>query len=291
MRLNVAMLSDVGRIRETNEDASSMFLGSKYPNHRSRGDIFVVSDGMGGASAGEIASSMATKIIIDAYYQNSQPAKSVEDILCDAVCKANSEIFRLSQDKCELKGMGCTVTAAVFVKNRVVIANVGDSRAYRIRKNEILQITEDHSWIAEQIKNNVISLDQAKTHPYRNVITRALGTNDIVQPDLFSHKIARDDVYLLCSDGLHGLVSDNEIANTIAAHNLKIACRRLIDIANERGGSDNITALLVKVGKTGKFAFEQDNTIKISTEVPRIISLFNALQDAFRNRRIARNAK
>lgn len=241
--------TDIGRYRQTNEDAH-------FRDDAMR--LYIVADGMGGHAAGEIASAEA----VDAIYgmikrgmptlgdldepMNEQKARAATRLMEGAIQGATYMVFAISQfehDKC---GMGTTITAALFVGDALVIGQVGDSRVYQVRGAVARQITEDHTLIAWQVKQGILSADEARFSPHKNVITRAVGNRDYVQVDTSIVRVERGDRYLLCSDGLHGYLQLEEIPDLVDLGGAN-AVGAFIDLANLRGGRDNITAVLVEV--------------------------------------------
>jgi serine/threonine protein phosphatase PrpC len=246
-------LTDVGKKRRHNEDA--------YLLDVERG-LFVVADGMGGHAAGEVASRITVESIqefiagTEEEHENTWPfgfnnRYSLEgNRLTTAVEKANEKVMRAVQNRPELKGMGTTVVAALFDEDRVTLVHVGDSRAYLFRGHELKRLTDDHSWVQEQVNAGILSEDEAKSHPLKNVVTRALGGAAHVAVDLIEVPLTTGDRFLLCSDGLTGMVSDEEIVKHLGSDDPPDrAVRSLVELANERGGIDNITAILVEVAK------------------------------------------
>jgi protein phosphatase len=229
-----AALSDVGRQREGNED--SMLV---------QPPLFVVADGMGGAQAGEVASGIAVDTLADV------PAEpdNAEDALVAAITDANQRIHAKAQDDRDLAGMGTTLTATLVHDGKVTIGHVGDSRAYRYREGEFAQLTDDHSLVAELERHGKLTAAEARVHPQRSMILRALGIGDEVEVDTYCFEGSEDDVFLLCSDGLAGVVHDEVLAEVLrAAESLEIAAQELIDLANLSGGPDNITTVLFRLG-------------------------------------------
>lgn len=251
MALTAFGLTDVGRKRKHNEDA--------YLLDAERG-LFVVADGMGGHAAGEVASRLTVESIQEFIsgteddHDNTWPfgynnRYSVDgNRLSTAVERANEKVMRAVVNRPELKGMGTTVVAALFDERRATLVHVGDSRAYLYRESELRRLTDDHSWVQEQVNAGILSEEEARSHPLKNVVTRALGGGAHVAVDLMEIPVGDGDRFLLCSDGLTGMVSDEEITNAIAStRTLEQIVRGLIDLANERGGLDNITAIMVEV--------------------------------------------
>jgi PPM family protein phosphatase len=244
-------LTDVGRKRRHNEDA--------YLLDAERG-LFVVADGMGGHAAGEVASRITVESIqeyiaaTEEEHESSWPfgfnsRVSVEgNRLTTAVEKANEKVMRAVQNRPELKGMGTTVVAALFDADRATLVHVGDSRAYLFRDGELRRLTDDHSWVQEQVNAGILSEDEAKSHPLKNVVTRALGGAAHVSVDLIEVPVRPGDRFLLCSDGLTGMVPDEDLFSHFRTDGvIEKTVRQLIDTANDRGGVDNITAIVVEV--------------------------------------------
>ncbi len=237
MQLRHAARTDVGATRDHNEDNFGVEAGSE---RAAAGALFVVCDGIGGFASGEVASELAVQTIIDRFY--ADPRSDRAAALEAAFHAANEAVFRQGGGK-----MGTTGVAAVFHDDALVVANVGDCRAYLIRNHQAQQITRDHSFVAEQVAAGVMTEEQAQASSYRHVITRGIGHRPEVEVDIFRLPLLRDDIVVLCSDGLHGQVQPHEIALAVTKAPLDQACRGLIRLANERGGPDNITVVAVKV--------------------------------------------
>ncbi|WP_251230939.1 Stp1/IreP family PP2C-type Ser/Thr phosphatase [Adlercreutzia aquisgranensis] len=224
--------TDVGCLRDHNEDS----LAVSPP-------LYVVADGMGGHAAGEVASEIAVNTIVAA-----APAHADAQGLADAVVEANREVIEASHDERGREGMGCTVTAALLEGERLVIAQVGDSRAYLMHKGELQQVTRDHSLMAELIEAGDITPEEARVHPKRSVITRALGSDPLMQPDIYELNVEAGDRLLLCSDGLSTMLTDDRIANTLGRIGDAQRCAsQLVNEAIEAGGYDNITVIVVDI--------------------------------------------
>lgn len=243
--LTFAAKTDLGRVRENNEDKFDWWEPEDSALLAARGRLYAVADGMGGHAAGQIAAEMALKIIGDAYFGGTRG--SVEDALTRAIVKANTEIFDTARAIPSRKGMGCTVVLLAVVGESAVLAWAGDSRIYRIRDGRPEQLTEDHSWVREQVRMGALSEEEAHRSPYRNVITRCLGPEPAVTPETRREPLRDGDIFLLCSDGLTGPVDDDALAEIVASRAPAFACRELIALANERGGPDNITAAVVRL--------------------------------------------
>ena len=242
MRLEWAALSDRGRRRTTNEDA---FLADSGLG------LFVVADGMGGHAAGEVASRLAVDTLRQALLELA-PLAEPRAALESAVRLANQAIFEQTLQQQDLQGMGTTVVFLLAAPAVAWIGHVGDSRAYRIRAGAIQQLTHDHSWVGEQVRQGLLSPEEARKHPWRNVVTRALGSKDRVEVDLDAEPLRPGDTILLCSDGLNTMLGEEQILDAVrgAGNNLEEACRQLVERANKRGGEDNVTVLLLTASET-----------------------------------------
>src|SRR3954452_12506762 len=226
--------SDVGRQRESNEDA--LFVAPP---------MFAVADGMGGARAGEVASELATK----AFEEHGESADPPERQLTALAQQANRSIYDLASSDDSLRGMGTTLTGAMVSDREVAIGHVGDSRAYRLRDGALEQLTRDHSLVAELERSGQISPEAAEHHPQKSIITRALGPEPDVEVDTYTVPARAGDVFLLSSDGLTGMVSDDELAAILGkAPSLEEAAASLVRAANQNGGKDNITVVLFRLG-------------------------------------------
>ena len=246
--------TDVGMKRRLNED---VFLID--------GELgaYVVADGMGGHSAGEVASRLAVDAIIDALREGRPlleeatwpdhwdgERSATANLLADAIVYGHRAVLDAVGGDTELKGMGTTVVAALLdeAQRRLVIGHVGDSRAYRLRNGSLELLTEDHSWVHEQVREGNLSEEAARTHPLKNVVTQALGGSADPVVDILETDAEPDDIYLLCSDGLNTMLTDGEIERIIAgAASLSEAGQNLVIAANERGGNDNVTVVLLRV--------------------------------------------
>ncbi|HEX9711805.1 MAG TPA: Stp1/IreP family PP2C-type Ser/Thr phosphatase [Actinomycetota bacterium] len=233
--LRTASSTDVGRVRDRNEDA--IFCGE---------NVFAVADGLGGHRAGEVASSLALEPI--AALDQAAPREAARR-LADAVKRSNLSVFERSQGQDELKGMGTTLTAVVVAEGTAHLAHVGDSRCYLIRGAGITRISRDHTLVARMVDEGKLTPEQAESHPQRSILTRALGAEPTVDVEEIRVPLVAGDRLLLCSDGLTGVVGDDELHAIISdGSDLDEISQRLIDEANERGGHDNISVVLVDVG-------------------------------------------
>src|ERR1700730_2729031 len=250
LRLDVAQLTDVGRKREHNEDNMAYVIPKDPQVMAMKGALFIVADGMGGHAAGEVASEIAVDTVSNAYYMDDN--EDVTTPLLLAIKRANVAIHQRAAENLLRSGMGTTCVAAVLRGNMAYIANVGDSRAYLVRHGQIKQVSQDHSWVAEQVRAGLLTEDQARTHAQRNVITRCLGTQSDVEIDVFPEAIEEKDALILCTDGLSaGQVSDDEIRKIVDQTAPQESVYHLVERANENGGPDNITAIVVSVQEVG----------------------------------------
>lgn len=237
--------TDMGRVRENNEDKFDFYDPEEPAILAARGSLFAVADGMGGAQAGQIASEMLLKQLINSYYDD--PFSEVENALRNAIVQANDQIYSLAQMIPERQGMGTTLVTTIFLEDKVLVAHVGDSRVYRIRNGECERITVDHSWVEEQTRMGLMTRDQAELSPFKNIITRSVGAMQYVDPELSMHAAVPGDTWVLCSDGLTGYVEDVEITDIVTTHSASEATRQLILLANARGGRDNITVFVISI--------------------------------------------
>jgi protein phosphatase len=238
MKLSAAARSDVGLRRSANEDAYALApaLG-----------LYLVADGMGGHVAGQVASQLAAKSTVEALQKVHGRDAALTEKLRYCVAWANRHIFETAEAKPELAGMGTTLVCVLAGRGRIALAHVGDSRAYLVRGGRIRQLTDDHSLVAELVRRRELSPAAAHDHPHRHVLTRALGVRRRIDADFAELTPAAGDVLALCSDGLTNHVGDTEIATVVANETaLDDACARLVDLANARGGEDNITIALVR---------------------------------------------
>lgn len=228
------MKTHVGLVRKQNEDAA--WFDEKHA-------VFAVADGMGGHLAGEVASEMAIEAVRKIALCGVRPGIAS---LREMAAKAHEAIYSHAQCHPQCAGMGTTLSVMWHSGHYAYIAHVGDSRIYRLRSGVLEQITQDHSLVEELVRAHVITREEARTHPRRNVITRALGTHGENAPDLLAADVRPGDLWLLCSDGLSGMVEDEEICRTLCEYPLEAAADRLIDLALKAGGRDNVTLVLYR---------------------------------------------
>lgn len=247
--LSIVRLSDTGKLRKRNEDtiASDVSIG-----------LAVLADGMGGYNAGDVASQMAVLTITadlktkfkHAIQENQLiDTSNIKSHLVNAVNTANNAIFQVSREQAQCAGMGTTLVLSVFIDNKIVIGHIGDSRAYLFRNHDLTQLTNDHSVLQEQLDSGLLTAEQAKFVTYKNFVTRALGVESEVDLELSTFDVAIGDIYLLCSDGLTEMVEDDEIRTTLIENreNLAHAANTLVQKANQHGGKDNISVILIEV--------------------------------------------
>jgi protein phosphatase len=243
--LKIAAKTDMGQVRENNEDKFEFYEPEDPSILAARGCVYAVADGIGGAQAGQIASELLLKTLIAGYYDN--PSPDLVTALYESIVAANDRIHSLAQMIPERNGMGATLTATVFCEDRVIVAQVGDSRAYCLRNGTLFQITQDHSWVEEQVRAGVMTREDAESSPFKNVITRSVGAAPTVNPDFYEEQAQPGDIWVLCSDGLTAYASQDEIAAIVGSSPPSEAVRQFIEMANARGGRDNITAFVIAV--------------------------------------------
>lgn len=232
----VGMLSDVGNYRTLNEDSIKVYSDDKIA-------IYLVADGMGGHNAGEIASRLAVEKIIE-YIKQSMDYDNLGSILKEAICYANSEIFNAAKSEENLYGMGTTITSCIVSNENLIVANVGDSSCYVLQGTSLIKITKDHSLVQQLIDNGSITEEEALKHPNRNIITRALGTSENVEVDIFYLDMRKVDKVLLCSDGLTNEVTKKEMEEILFKYDNQASCDKLVKLSKEKGGRDNISVIV-----------------------------------------------
>lgn len=246
--MKYSCVSHVGKVRKNNEDYCK---GEVISTNSGELGIFAIADGMGGYNKGEVASELAveniTRFLKNNLIQNEVvKINYIDDIFKQAYNNVNSIIYKKSQDDKECEGMGTTLTTVIIYKDKVYIANVGDSRCYMVVKGKLEKITKDHSYVEELIATHIITEEEAKKHPKRNIITRALGTEEIIIVDIYKKDINHNDKVLLTTDGLTGYIDKDEINEIISSDDdLDVIANNLIDKANEVAGKDNVTVILI----------------------------------------------
>jgi protein phosphatase len=249
--LQIVSLTHPGMVRTHNEDSVGVEAAC---------GLVVLADGMGGYNAGEVASGIAVSVTATEIAQRLQQASPADidpdgheelavSLLRNNIQKANTSIYHASQSQPQYAGMGTTIVAGLFYDNRVAVGHVGDSRMYRLRGEALTTVTKDHSLLQEQIDSGMISVEDARYSKNRNLVTRAVGIDEHVVPEIHVHDVHVGDIYLLCSDGLNDMVEDQDIESVLYAMqgNLPLAAQQLIQMANDNGGRDNVSVMLVKV--------------------------------------------
>ena len=249
--LEIVLRTDPGIVRGHNEDA--VFAN---PNQ----GFVILADGMGGYNAGEVASGMATMLLsseMENAFATSPPHELDEEsgqrfarrCLLEKIAVANAAIYHSAESQPQYAGMGTTLVAALFCDNQLTVAHIGDSRLYRLRGEEFALLTRDHSFLQEQIDSGVLSVEEARFSQNKNLVTRALGVDPVVEAEIQDYDVQAGDIYLLCSDGLNDMVEDEEIQFTLhmLSANLELAATQLVQMANDNGGRDNVSVILVKV--------------------------------------------
>lgn len=247
--IEIVARTDRGSVRSHNEDSvlADTAIG-----------LAVLADGMGGYNAGEVASGMTTALLgseltkaLGEHGTNEDGGAWVQDVIREEIARANSAIYQAAQSQPQYAGMGTTLVMAVFHDDMATVAHIGDSRLYRLRGQEFGPVTRDHSLLQEQIDSGLITPEQARSSQNRNLVTRALGVDPEVEPEIRDYEVLPGDIYLFCSDGLNDMVEDEEIGETLQmlASNLDVCATQLIQMANDYGGRDNISVILVRIKK------------------------------------------
>ncbi len=235
--------SDKGKVREINEDY--FYISTSLDEVQ----LYILADGMGGYNGGEIASSLAVqtaKNYIENNFKETEKDKdSIIQLLGSSMEYANMIVYEKAKENPELQGMGTTLEICLIYNNKVYIGHVGDSRIYRIRKSFIRKLTQDHSYVQKLVKEGTITKEQAEHHPQKNMLMKALGCNAFVEPDVMVKGFLKDDILIMCSDGLSNLVGQETIYE-MASQNIEQATKDLVKLANDRGGYDNITVVIIK---------------------------------------------
>lgn len=246
--LETAIYSDAGRVRTHNEDAvyANPHLG-----------LAILADGMGGYNAGEVASRMVTTLLssgVEDAFSKRKPQRQggrreAHDVLEAQIASANTAVYQAAQSQAQYAGMGTTLVMALFYDDSMTVAHIGDSRLYRLRGDEFQQITHDHSLLQEQIDSGMLRQEEARHAKNRNLVTRALGVDATVEPEIRDYDTLAGDIYLLCSDGLNDMVEDSAISTAIELYSasLDLAATKLVQMANDNGGRDNVSVILVRI--------------------------------------------
>ena len=268
--MRILAKSDIGKLRDMNQD-------SYYVSDLENDDIklYILADGMGGYKGGEIASSLAIanvrNFIVNNFKQTKKDRQSILKLLREAIEYANMIVYEKSLENEELHDMGTTIDACLIYNNKVFIGHVGDSRVYRIRKNIIRKLTTDHSYVEKLVKEGTITKEEAYNHPKKNMLMKALGCNSLVEPDVICKGFLKDDILLMCSDGLTNMLRDSEIYNLLLK-NPENPEEALIETANSLGGFDNITVIIIDNIDVTSDSSKDNNNINYDTRKGRNIS-------------------
>jgi protein phosphatase len=246
--IEVAGISDVGCQRQNNEDSYAYWEPASDPEYERKGRLAIVADGMGGHEGGQEASRIAVEAVQQVYAET--PASDPQLLLAAGFREAHERIHSFAAQHPQLRGMGTTATALVVLPNKdLYYSHVGDSRLYLVRGGQVSRLTHDHSYVSRLVENGVITSEEAEMHPQRHILTAALGTGPEFAPDVPEHPISLQaaDVLVLCTDGLWGLLTDQEVAQAVVDRVPAEACRVLVKMAKDRGGPDNITVQVIRV--------------------------------------------
>ncbi|MFN8512107.1 MAG: PP2C family serine/threonine-protein phosphatase [Chloroflexia bacterium] len=268
-------LTDVGMQRSVNQDTLGNRVGQHAAQAPTLGLLYAVADGMGGHARGEVASALAIQHLFARYYSTEageDPRRGLERVLLET----NAAVHQAGRDAGGAS-MGTTLTLALLRDGALYVGNIGDSRTYRVRNGQIEQLTHDHSLIGEQVRSGLLTENQARQSSIRNVITRAVGYREEVEPDVFTYPVMVGDIVLLCSDGLHSMVDSQELAQHLSTQPLGVAVPALIELAKQRGGPDNITALAVRIDGLAPAARSREDAVT----VPMTPSLNDAVTKPF----------
>jgi len=255
-------MTDRGRRRENNQD--HFVVDEEH-------GVYAIADGMGGHAAGDVASNIAIEALAESMRRNGDdrhdPAEAGKKLI-DAVHEGNRRICDSVLERGEWRGMGTTIVALLDLGERAVIGHVGDSRAYLLRRGRLARVTDDHSWVGEQVRLGLLTDEEAQHHPMRNIVTRAMGNRMELEVELNEESVLPGDIFLLCSDGLNSMMPDEVIQQTLAAHrdDPQAACQALVDLANARGGDDNVTVIVVAAPEDGRAGAEQPDSDDAETE-------------------------
>ncbi len=249
--VEVAAKTDMGRVRDNNEDKHEFYSPDHDAELASRGMIFIVCDGMGGHAAGQFASELAVKTFIDVY--RTHPASNAVEAARAAVLAAHRFVLDVARTIPQRRGMGCTLSALLVIQDQAVVAHVGDSRIYQLRDGALTQITLDHTWLEETVRSGAMSREDAEMSQYRHAITRAIGqVEEALVPDVFMIPLHEDDMYMICSDGITNHVGDDAIHQALASSGPGPAAWALVNQALAGGGSDNATAMVIRIAELRK---------------------------------------
>jgi serine/threonine protein phosphatase PrpC len=253
LRITVGALTDVGQVRDHNEDALDYHQPREREVLAQKGRLYLVADGMGGHVAGEVASQCVVGTVRASYYESR--AQTVRQALSKAIQQANANLYEDTSGEESREKMATTLVGAVVRGRQLHVANIGDSRAYLLRGDALRRLTEDHSFVTELVKRGRISEEEAANHPQRNIVTRVLGTKPNVEADFYEEAIQPGDTVILCTDGLWGEVSEKELAQVVTRPlPPQEMASELVALANQRGGPDNITVIILRIGEPSPLA-------------------------------------
>ncbi len=277
----IGVATDTGRRRKHNEDSWLVYKPDDQSVAGPKGLLCAIADGMGGAAAGEVASRLALASLRD-YYVSSLPADGMVDTLRKAVQAAHRSVRDKASENPEYGGMGSTLTALILKNNTVFVGHVGDSRAYHVRKNRVIQLTQDHTVTAELLRRGELPPEEARNHPRQHVLTQAVGAAREPLVEFASRPIKPGDVLVLCTDGLHNYISDDELRNIVFSkrHPQRVA-EHLVNLANERGGRDNITVIVIKTRRRGLRLLSLQGLLLTAVFISVAIILFGWLRSCF----------
>jgi len=286
MKIKIRAATDTGKVRDHNEDNFLVLEGEQSPSGIDA--LLVVADGMGGHAAGEVASQMTVEEIPELLRTRGIQVDNLEDaqierFFADILEDVNRSVWKAGQDP-DKRGMGTTCTLAALRGNQAFLAHVGDSRAYLLRGGKLNQLTTDHSWVEEAVSDGRLNREEARIHPNRNLITRAIGLDREVQVDTYVVPLLKDDLLLLCSDGLNSMITDEEIQKALKENKLDKSCQALIQSANKHGGHDNTTVVSAYIkGKMSASTSTIDN--EVTQKIGRQPSALKRLvKKVFKNR-------
>lgn len=244
-RVSIACKTDLGRVRENNEDKFEYFVPEDDAVLATRGQVFLVCDGMGGHAAGQIASELTAKTFIDVFLHH--PAEDPAVAMESAVMAANRFVLDNARAFPQRRGMGTTLSGLILLQDQAWVVHVGDSRIYRLRENDLMMLTHDHTFVEESVRMGAMTQDEAENHPYKHVLTRAIGVDESFRPDVDTFDLKQGDLYMLCSDGLVNHLNDEQIGEILRSSTPSEAAWRLVGAALQDGGTDNTTVLVVRV--------------------------------------------
>jgi protein phosphatase len=269
MKITYYGKSDKGKLRRTNED---FFTCQKVNNNEY---LFVVADGMGGHQAGDVASKMGTLTFLRRYRELREVKTPMPDVLKESITKANEAILKKATSDLKKRGMGTTFSAVAAVNMKAYIVHVGDSRIYLIRDNEISRLTTDHTFVEKMVEEGRLTEDEARDHPQKNILYMSLGARQSFSPEVSnSYDLHKGDILILCSDGLNNMVTEEQIKKHALSYPPRKAVDKLVKMANDNGGIDNITLVMVVVGDCKSKSSEKTEPIKILKKRGKIASFF-----------------